>query len=193
MNIQNVPRTHTYHLSLCLTLSLPSRSLVAYVVHRLKPNSTAIVLKGFFFSFFSFLYVANLPCAGRNKRQCTASPLSARACIRGERVCVCRQARNYERFVHGMRNVTCGFFKSTRNSAIMNRGKKRERGEKNCIDIYINYARKREGIISRRPRNFCCDNLGIVVDRICKRSRNLYVLHVNYCKINRTPERINGD
>lgn len=89
MNIQNVPRTHTYHLSLCLTLppfSIPCR--VRSTPAKTKFNCDRA--KGLFFSFFSFLYVANLPCAGRNKRQCTASPLSARACIRGERVCVCR-------------------------------------------------------------------------------------------------------
>lgn len=32
----------------------PFSTLVAYVVHRLKPNSTATVLKGFFFPFFFF-------------------------------------------------------------------------------------------------------------------------------------------
>lgn len=119
--------------------------------------------------FFSFLHVANLPYAGRNKRQCTASPLSA---CKGVRVSIGAKLRAF-----CTRNVTCGFFKSTRNSAIMNKGKTRER--ENCIDISIcvNYARERERrIISKRPRNFCCDGMGIVIDRIYKRSRNLYVL-----------------
>lgn len=166
MNIQNVSRTHTYVSTTSLSLPPPSRPLVAYVVHRLKPNSTATVLKGF---FFSFLHVANLPYAGRNKRQCTASPLSA---CKGVRVSIGAKLRAF-----CTRNVTCGFFKSTRNSAIMNKGKTRER--ENCIDISIcvNYARERERrIISKRPRNFCCDGMGIVIDRIYKRSRNLYVL-----------------
>lgn len=163
---KRISNAHVRFDHLSLSLPPPSRPLVAYVVHRLKPNSTATVLKGF---FFSFLHVANLPYAGRNKRQCTASPLSA---CKGVRVSIGAKLRAF-----CTRNVTCGFFKSTRNSAIMNKGKTRER--ENCIDISIcvNYARERErGIISKRPRNFCCDGMGIVIDRIYKRSRNLYVL-----------------
>lgn len=85
-------RTSNAHVPpLSLSHSLPPFSIPCRV--RSTPAKTKFNCdraKGLFFSFFSFLYVANLPCAGRNKRQCTASPLSARACIRGERVCVCR-------------------------------------------------------------------------------------------------------
>lgn len=168
MNIQNVSRTHTYVSTTSLSpspFSTPCR--VRSTPAKTKFNCDRA--KGL---FFSFLHVANLPYAGRNKRQCTASPLSA---CKGVRVSIGAKLRAF-----CTRNVTCGFFKSTRNSAIMNKGKTRER--ENCIDISIcvNYARERErergGIISKRPRNFCCDGMGIVIDRIYKRSRNLCVL-----------------
>lgn len=48
---KRISNAHVRFDHLSLSLPPPSRPLVAYVVHRLKPNST--VLKGFFFLFYT--------------------------------------------------------------------------------------------------------------------------------------------
>lgn len=132
---------HT-HVSTLSLLPLPS---VAYVEHQLKPNSTAAVLKGFFYTLETWRTYAE-----RNKWQCEPHLRFPHASahvykgVRGDgrvRVSIVDRCETTSVLYTGwnVRQRNSGFFKSTRNSVIMNErelkkekrgGGKKERPEK---------------------------------------------------------------